>query len=551
MATTMFSPAGTLVGLDKYISVLAAKDTNSPMPTQRVEFVSTIGDCSPDTFPADVLRVKAAAGKAALPRDAYHLIFSQTHEEADPLDELAGHRQHEAVREIVKRACPGHQAKLVTQRDNGRYEITEDGVTWTPGKWHTHVILANVSEREVTVERTAADGSTLTRHYAAGRAIDGWLANIDGVRRVTDAVVLEKFRYDNARYVDDCRAASRGEKVTSRDYARRAEHGHSGHDAVRVELREALALSDSWEDYRDRLAARGVRVSGGKGVSYSWVDDAGVQRHARARGEEGLGPAYTRAEVEKACAHNAAALARGEVLTPPERVMVPSPVAPEARPRPVYLTDSGRPPWEEELDSYSRVVELSGGTYEQRARTVLDDALHEALDADDAVGMAAASHVALDPAGGRARVLGPSGEVDLALDAGRAQALREAGQLELGGLEVATVSPSPPARNEHTTEREGHDDLDELIDLDGIEVVHVGSAEGADLGAERGGRGDAATPPGGAGSRPTARRADEGPEGTEREGRGAGEQARSETPRRDRAIREPDRRDDRDAGLGR
>ncbi|WP_168706311.1 hypothetical protein [Gordonia paraffinivorans] len=84
-------------------------------------------------------------------------------------------------------------------------------------------------------------------------------------------------------------------------------------------------------------------------VSCAWVGDDGLERKARARGKTGIGPEFTRAEIEKRCEQNAAALARGEVLEIPEQVLaVPSTTVAPDRPRPQYLTEDGKPPWENE-----------------------------------------------------------------------------------------------------------------------------------------------------------------------------------------------------------
>lgn len=379
MAVTLISPADSLVALDRYMTAIAAKDADSPEPTERVEFVSCIGDCTPETF-VDRLRENAAQrGKRGLKYEAYHLTVSQTHEESDPRDEQAGHRQHVMARALVRNKFPGHMAKLVTQRDNGKWVETPDGErTWQPGMWHTHCLIANVSSREAVLE--VADGTE--RRYAAGRAIDGEMKNIYAIRYGpggTDELILEHFGYDNARYVDECREAAkgRGEHATTKDVAQRADPdgpGYSSHDELRVKLREARALADSWDDYTARLAADGVTVRGaGKGgASYGWVTDAGVEMKERARK---LGNDFTRAEVEAQCAINAERIAAGETLEPPERVMVPAPPPAAERPVPVYLTPDGKPPWDRDLDEYAAKVRENGGTYEQVARERIDLAL--------------------------------------------------------------------------------------------------------------------------------------------------------------------------------
>lgn len=384
MATTMLSAIGDLVALDHYVGSHAAKDANSPAPTQRVEIGSTIGGCEFDTFVADVTATKARFGKTHL-LDGYHMIISQTHEEADPHDEAAGQRQHDAVREMVRRNFPGHQAKIVTQRDNGRIELREEGEVWVPGKWHSHCIVASISERAAVLERPGPDGEVVQRHYAAGRAIDGYMNSIRELRNTTDAVVWEHFGYDNEAYIQACRdvrdaipdvtpVAHHGETVTSADLAQRAQRGHSSHDEVRVTLREARALSVSWDDYVARLAADQVhvRVTGKGGVSYGWVGDDGVEMKSRARK---LGNDYTMAQVEIQCELNAQALADGEELVAPPRVLVPPPPSEKEKARPHF--PAGQAPWEKELAEYAAAVAADGGTYEGQARAEIDAVMAE------------------------------------------------------------------------------------------------------------------------------------------------------------------------------
>lgn len=377
----MISPAGNATALDKYVSGAPAHDRDAPQGfNRRVEFQSTIGDCSPETFIADMRRTRQNFGKESLKIETYHLIVSQTHEEADPLDTQAGWRQHQMVRAFVAEAFPGHQTKLVTQRDNGRFEVTENGETWVPGKWHTHCQIASVSEREATLVRVGADGSEVTRHYAAGRAVDGYMNGVDHLRRTADRVILRELGYDNAAYIEACRRHSAGEKVTRKDYALRADPdgpGYSTHDAVRVRLREARSLANDWDDYASRLEADGVmvRVTGTSGVSYAWIGDDGIERKARARGKEGLGSDFTKAGVEKQCQINAAGRAKGVEPQAPEPIITPPSPPAADRPVPVYLTPDGRPPWDADLDEYAAKVHQSGGTFEGRARQGIRDTI--------------------------------------------------------------------------------------------------------------------------------------------------------------------------------
>lgn len=427
MAITTFSAVGDLVALDFYTgNNRSSKDIDLGAPdgpTLRVEIGSTIGDCSFGTFVPDLLKTKALVGKEQL-LDAYHLIISQTHEEADPYDEAAGQRQHDMVREMIRRAFPGHQAKLTTQRDNGRWAHhgEKQGLVWVPGKWHTHVIISNVSEQDAVLERIGPDGAVEQRFYAAGRAIDGYMNGIKHLRNVTDVVVWEHLGYDNEAYIQACRdvrdaipdvtpVAQHGETVTSEDLAQRAQRGHSSHDEVRVDLRESRALATSWDDYVARLGAAGVhvRVTGKGGVSYGWVGDDGVQMKGRARGKEGLGNDFTKAEVEKQCELNAQRLADGDELVSPPRVLVPPPPSEEQKAKPHF--PAGQAPWEKELAAYAAAVEADGGTYESQARAEIDAVMAET----DALGVDEITDELESLEAATQLLLGPDGSIDVVL----------------------------------------------------------------------------------------------------------------------------------------
>lgn len=569
MATTMISPAGSLPALDRYTGSIAAKDVDGPEPTERSEFCSTIGDCTPETFVARVREDAAQHGKSYLKHEAYHLIISQTHEEADPRDPEAGHRQHVMAVALVKKKFPGHLAKLITQRDNGKWIEGPDGErVWGPGKWHTHCIVANVSSREAVL--AMPDGTE--RRYAAGRAIDGAMKNIHAIRHGpggADALILEHMGYDNARYVDACRewSAGRGDRATTRDMADRRDTdgpGHSAHDEVRVRLREARSLADSWDDYVSRLAADNVqvRVTGKSGVSYRWVGDDGVEHAASARsrkGRDGVGNDFTRAAVEERCEINRASRAAGVEPVAPERELVPAPVAPAERPRPVYLTPDGRPPWERDLDEYAETVRESGGTVEQVARERIDLALEDDWITDGEHLIAAAPDhgiefegrtdeplISLDTSGGRVcfesghlgadytgarldrRMKNRGKDRDHDYDRPGSSARRDAERRSAAGIGVERVDGAALAALQAGTaariadqRTERHVDCGERAG-DGL--------SGAGTGQQRG-RGD-------------AERAEQQSRGADSQGRSAGREAGSDTPLRDAAVRRESKRPD-------
>ncbi|MCF8610204.1 hypothetical protein L5G28_08535 [Gordonia sp. HY285] len=367
MTTLSGSSLPFVKGFDDYISSAAAHDQDRPGgPSARVEWMSTLGDCRPETFVGDMLRTRLAYGKGDLEIDAYSYVLSHSHEELDPGDDELGAVAHRLAREWAREAWPGRQIKIVTQRDNGRWEGQGDDQKWVAGHWHSHIVVANVAEQEVSLRWQNADSDELVKSYPAGRAIDGDLKNIFRLRHVTDAVVLREWKYDNAAFVETCRKFADG-SASKQDLAQRAERGHSTYDQVRLKLRTAAAQSVSWEDYvaRCQAAAVDVRVRGKAGVSYSWIGDDGLERKARSRGKAGIGPEFTRSKVAERCAENAATLARGETLEVSEQALVmPTSTLMPDRPRPVYLTADGRPPWEQDEAAYVEYVRHTGGTYE-------------------------------------------------------------------------------------------------------------------------------------------------------------------------------------------
>ena len=376
MTTLSGSSLPFVKGFDDYLSKASAHDQDRPGgPSARVEHVSTLGDCRPESFVGDMLRTRLAYGKGELEIDAYSYVLSHSHEELDPGDDQLGAVAHGLAREWAREAWPGRQVKIVTQRDNGRWEGDGDERVWVDGHWHSHVVVANVAEQDVTLRWRNADGDELVKSYPAGRAIDGDLKNIFRLRHVTDDVVMREWRYDNAAYVEACQRFADG-AASKQDLAQRAERGYSTYDQVRLKLRTAAAQSTDWDDFvaRCQAAAVDVRVRGKSGVSYSWVGDDGLERKARARGKDGIGPEFTRAEIEARCAENVAALERGETLeAPAQELVVPTTTVAPDRPRPVYLTDDGRPPWADDqaLEAYAQRVRERGGTYEGRAARAL------------------------------------------------------------------------------------------------------------------------------------------------------------------------------------
>ena len=119
MTTLSGSSLPFVKGFDDYLSKASAHDQDRPGgPSARVEHVSTLGDCRPESFVGDMLRTRLAYGKGELEIDAYSYVLSHSHEELDPSDDQLGAVAHGLAREWAREAWPGRQVKIVTQRDN-------------------------------------------------------------------------------------------------------------------------------------------------------------------------------------------------------------------------------------------------------------------------------------------------------------------------------------------------------------------------------------------------------------------------------------------------
>lgn len=396
MATLVMSAAGSVGGLHHYLTQgpNAAEAVGKDGVHERVLIASTVGNCSVETYPDDVAATEDRMGKHPVV-SAFHLVISQSNAEIDPNDPVEILRQHEMMRKLVERGFPGHQALVVSQADNGkavqypgeafpRFQVTA----------HTHGMVANVAEARGVVEAPGyREGGGLsetleTRTYEAGRCADFWMTNIERLRWHFDEVVREVCGYDNGKYMLEVRKtvnAARYEalglelpadkaareavlsaplkdrivpadheqrnRVLGRDGAGRPQlAGLSDRDALKVTLREASALSTSWDEYVERLGSKGVVVQtsgkGGMGVSYEWTGAVSQEPvRARARGRDGLGPMFTRAEVTKQCEANLAKQKAGVTLSAPKEVEVLSAlVPPEKMPKPVYVNTVPPPP---------------------------------------------------------------------------------------------------------------------------------------------------------------------------------------------------------------
>ncbi|WP_336670116.1 hypothetical protein [Tsukamurella sp. USMM236] len=531
---------------------------------QRNLAVSVVGTGSVPTFLRDVKQTRLDYGKDHLKVVTYHGVLSFTNEELDPSNPEHVALAHGVAREIAQQGVPGHQARIWIEADNGRTVMRGGVPVREKGKLHAHYEFANVAEAAGTIEWVDKNGVARSKSYEAGRAFDGDMKNVHRLRAVVDAVVAERLGYDNARFVIECREAAkgRGDRPDSRDYADRADPdgpGYSSHDEVRVKLRGARALATDWDDYTARLGADAVSVQthGKGGASYAWVGDDGVEHRARARK---LGNDFTRASVEDQCRENSAAIARGEQLVAPDPDPLPAPPDPATRPRPVFLTPDGRPPWERDggHEDFAGRVAAAGGTYEQRARAGLDAAL------DDSFVVSRDHLIAKAPDHG-VEVEGRTGEVEVSVAAidGQGAVRFEDRQLGAGyGADDmdAWIKTKGRTRNDDsrgtTGSAAGGRSDDTGAGAGGVAVNDVDSAGVAARRAaalhrkarERAELDDGRREPVGGGSgaggpEREGRGAEHEDRGAEQGGRGAGGQAGTGTPRRRRLVGNPARAD--------
>lgn len=379
MVATLLSPAADPAALVRYLLTEQAHDADSAHGFgTRADFVSTTGGWSVETFVDQLRETRRRFGKAHLPIEAYHLIYSHSHEELDPHDPDCGRRAHNFALRAAKAAFPGRPLLAVTQRDNGRWETEHGERVWVPGKWHTHLVVPNVAPEAASIKVRQRDGSMTTVEYAPGRAINGAMKDLTRLRRITDRAVRKIFSYDNEAYMQACREHAAGATVTKRDLALRAEREAAGaeplsnHDMVRSKLRRAMSTATSWDAYVARAAEAGVSVRArGSGVSYSWEADPAVGLAAGKARARNLGDDFTVAEVTAVCENNAERVAQGQVLRETEEEVTAVPARPLA-PRPVFLDDNDKPipgnvaPW---------------APKPPREWTTCEDRLREAIDA--------------------------------------------------------------------------------------------------------------------------------------------------------------------------
>lgn len=300
--------------LDWYVSHEEAHDGSG----QRFFFQSAHG-ASARYFVQDVRATMNRHQKRSLKIETFHVIQSYDLEEAAPDDLEEGLRVHQRGRAFARRAFPGHQFKVTTQRD-GR-----------AGLWHNHIQVANVSHVSAVLEWKSRDKQSGLLHERreprpAGRAFSPAMRNVFRLRHSSDDLHRELDGYSVEAMMEQRRAPRT--RSTTADVERRAAGSYNWRDDLRERCDDAAAQASSVDDYMDRLQAVGVEVrerGDDKNLSYGFMDGEGKERKARAGGRIGLGSDYSRTGVEQLVLEHAQA--RKQVAA-----TLPAPVAPAAVP---------------------------------------------------------------------------------------------------------------------------------------------------------------------------------------------------------------------------
>lgn len=300
MATVVTSWARSADALYRYVLNDAAHDDSG----QRFWYSSGVG-CTPENFLASVRRTRREFGKQNLQNELFHVVQSYRDDELSPDDADAGAVAHETGRKFARKAFPGRQALVVTQKDG------------KSGLWHNHILVSNVAWRAVEFEWLSRERDEVTdervphsEHHAAGRAFTNRMGNIWRVRAVNDSVVAEALGYDNARFV---REAGTPEVQDSRADRDRREGGkYVWRDDLRARIDAAVERATDLQGLKHRLMETGVDMAmpgergRNYGVSFAFVDPDGRQHSARPRGSQGLGVKYSAERLEAAIAQSVA-----------------------------------------------------------------------------------------------------------------------------------------------------------------------------------------------------------------------------------------------------
>lgn len=263
---------------DRYISDDPAHDGSE----QRVWYESAVGTL-PSAFLNDLRKTREVMGKDRLAVETYHVVQSFTANEYNPDDFEDGATAHQHGVALAKKAFPGHQAKVSTQKDG------------TSGLWHNHIQIANVSHVSADVTMFDRSGGSWIEHREAGKPASTGLANIYRIRAINDEVAKDLGGYDNKALIAE---HSKGSvRVNAADTEKRAAGRYNWRDDLRHRIEHARDSSENIDQFIEALEQADVEVrqrGKDKKLSYGFTDTEGKNRQARGHGRAGLGTAYTR-----------------------------------------------------------------------------------------------------------------------------------------------------------------------------------------------------------------------------------------------------------------
>ena len=305
---TFSSSAGRLTN---YLTSGAAHDGSGD---RRYVLAAGVGGFYPQTFARQCASVRGQFGKRSTPRQAASVVLSFGYNEFDPSDPEAAERVLRIGQELARRAFPGHGALAVVQRDG------------TGGKWHVHLPVNGVSDRDAVLtyrrrNKTTGQLTTVQETRPAGRSFSAGMANVFRIRHEVDDLLADRAFMTSLGlepYSNRALMVTPPEKVIASDADLALTNEYNWRDHLKDLIDEAQSDSVDIDDLRSRLAGRGVdlRERGEAGnLSYGFVDAEGKQRQARGGGARGLGAAFAREATDQRLAAN---LPRQPVVAKPD-----------------------------------------------------------------------------------------------------------------------------------------------------------------------------------------------------------------------------------------
>ncbi|MET1087193.1 MAG: relaxase/mobilization nuclease domain-containing protein [Arthrobacter sp.] len=331
MAVTSITATTSSSRLCHYVLNGAAHDGSG---NRRYVFASGLGCFAPIAAQAFAI-TRTVRGQQGIIRQAYSVVQSFSREEVDMDDPESAERVHELGLELARRAFPGHQVLVVTQRDG------------KSGLLHNHIVVSNISDRDaelvyrrkprsnsfrdkVALLHGSPDGLIEVREERpAGRAFSSAMGNRHRLAHINDELLADmEFMQSLGLKAYDNKAlmAPPPERITKDDRAKREKGDYVWRDDLKRIISEEQRQAVSVDDFRDRLAARRVELrERGKErhFSYGFVDADGKSRQARALGVRGLGAAFGRDATVPLLKQNRSAKAKMAQPSPSVHVAFP------------------------------------------------------------------------------------------------------------------------------------------------------------------------------------------------------------------------------------